>query len=97
VKIVNTKGGAALKLKPNINELKRLVDESFNGNKSAFANAIGVDRGQVSKVLKDGSCAGSLFFGGLMSFCERENLDFNRYIIFPNDVKKVNNATGTDG
>jgi hypothetical protein len=86
-----------LKLKPNVNELRALVDDKFNKNKSEFANAIGVDRGQVSKILKDGSCAGSLFFGGLMSFCERENLDFKQFIIFPSNVNKINNLTGTDG
>lgn len=86
-----------MKLKPNVPELQRLVDDKFNGNKSEFASAIGVDRGQVSKVLKDGTCAGSLFFGGLMSFCDKENLDFKRFIIFPQNVNKVNKLTGTDG
>lgn len=86
-----------MKMKPNVAELQKLVDEKFESNKSAFASAIGVDRGHVSKVLKDGSCAGSLFFGGLMSFCERENLEFSRFIIFPLSVNKINRPTGTDG
>jgi hypothetical protein len=86
-----------LKLKPNIPELQKLVDDSFNGNKSDFANAIGVNRGQVSKVLRDGSCAGSLFFGGLMLFCDKSGLDFKKFIIFPGDVNKINKSTGTDG
>lgn len=84
-----------MKLMPNVSELQKHVNDKFNGNKSEFANAIGVDRGQVSKVLKDGKCAGSLFFGGLMSYCEREKISFKRFIIRQSDVKKVNKPTGT--
>lgn len=90
-----------MRMKPNITELQKLVDNKFGGNKSDFANAIGVNRGQVSKVLKDGNCAGSLFFGGLLAYCEKENLDFKEFIFQSGDVKKINNrnsldATGTD-
>jgi len=80
-----------MRMKPNISELQKLVDDKFGGNKSYFANAIGVNRGQVSKVLKDGTCAGSLFFGGLIVYCERENLDFKRFIHYLDDVKIINN------
>lgn len=79
-----------MKLKPNVAELRKLVAEKFNGNKSEFAASIGVDRGQVSKVLKDGSCAGSLFFGGLMAYCEKEGLDFKKFVSSAGRVKKVN-------
>lgn len=79
-----------MKMKPNVAELQRHVNDKFGGNKSSFANAIGVDRGQVSKVLKDGTCAGSLFLGGLLAYCEREKLDFKRFIFYPNSVKKIN-------
>jgi len=79
-----------MKMKPNITELQKLVDDKFGGNKSSFANAIGLDRGQVSKILKNGTCAGSLFFGGLIAYCERDKLDFKRFILYPDDVKKVN-------
>jgi hypothetical protein len=88
VKKIN-KGGD--KMKPNIKKIQGIVDKKFNGNKSAFAAAIGVDRAQVSKLLKDGSGAGAQFFGGLMVFCEKENLKFADYIFLPKSVKKVNN------
>ena len=79
-----------MKMKPNITELQKLVDDKFDGNKSSFANAIGLDRGQVSKILKNGTCAGSLFFGGLLAYCESEKLDFKKLILYPDDVKKIN-------
>lgn len=90
-----------MRIRPNITELQKLVDDKFGGNKSEFANAIGVNRGQVSKILKDGTCAGSLFLGGLLAYCEREKMDFKKFISYPGDVKKINNnksldATGTD-
>jgi uncharacterized protein with von Willebrand factor type A (vWA) domain len=77
-------------VKPNLKKIKGLVDKKFSGNKSAFASAIGVDRAQVSKLLKDGSGAGAQFFGGLMAYCEKEDLKFADYIFLPKGVKKVN-------
>lgn len=69
-------------MEPNIEKIKKLVDEKFKGNKAAFARIIGVDRAQVSKILKDGSCAGAQFFGGLIVYCEKEKLKFKDYIFF---------------
>lgn len=71
-------------MEPNIDSLKTLVNNKFNGNKAAFARAIGVDRAQVSKVLKNGTGAGSQFFGGLIAYCEKEKLQFKDYIFFSN-------------
>ncbi|WFD11980.1 hypothetical protein [Tepidibacter hydrothermalis] len=82
-------------MKPNVKKLKQLVDNNFNGNKSAFANEIGVDRGQVSKILKDGTCAGSQFYGGLFVYCEKEKLNFKEFIFLPNNVKKINKTNRT--
>ncbi|MHB1126520.1 MAG: hypothetical protein ACYC2T_06115 [Bacillota bacterium] len=81
-----------MKLRPNVAELQKLVDDMFGGNKSDFATAIGVDRGQVSKVLKDGTHAGSLFFGGLLNFCEKKRLDFKMFVYYPSDVNKFNSS-----
>jgi hypothetical protein len=69
-------------MQPNIEKIKKLVGEKFNGNKSAFAREIGVDRAQISKILKSGNCAGAQFFGGLIMYCEKENLEFKDYIFF---------------
>jgi hypothetical protein len=85
-------GGNAMnqKIRPNLPELKRLVADRFYGNKSAFARALGVDRGQISKILNDDGGSGALFFGGLLAFCEREHLYFKDYIIMPKNVKIIN-------
>ncbi len=80
------------KIRPNLPELKRLVTDRFYGNKSAFAKALGVDRGQVSKILNDDGGSGALFFGGLLAFCERERLHFKDYIIMPKNVNIINTS-----
>ena len=80
------------KIRPNLPELKRLVADRFYGNKSAFAKALGVDRGQVSKILNDDGGSGALFFGGLLAFCERERLHFKDYIIMPKNVNIINTS-----
>jgi hypothetical protein len=87
-------GGDAMKqkIKPNLPELKRLVTERFYGNRSAFARALGVDRGQISKILNDDGGSGALFFGGLLAFCEREHLFFKDYIIMPKNVNIINTS-----
>lgn len=81
-------------MKPNIAEIQKLVNERFCGNKAAFSNVIGVDRAQVSKILKSGTGAGARFFGGLLAYCEKEKLNFKSFIFLPQIVKKVNEASG---
>lgn len=77
---------------PNIEKIQRLVNEKFDGNKSAFAKTIGIERSQVSRILKDGTGAGAMFFGALMQYCERENLRFKDYIFLPTNVNKINRS-----
>lgn len=75
---------------PNVIAIDQLITTRFAGNKAAFAEAIGVNRSQVSLIInQDGRGAGSNFFGGLMSFCDREGLNFRDYIFLPEDVNKL--------
>lgn len=76
-------------MKPNIKEIKKLIEERFNGNQSEFARAIMVDRTQVSRVIKEGRGAGAQFFGGLMSYCRSRNMDFDRYVFLPHGREKI--------
>jgi hypothetical protein len=76
-------------MKPNLEALNSLVSSKFNGNKTAFGLAVGIDRGQASKILKDGTGAGAQFFGGLMVYCENEGLNFKDYIFLPTNVPIV--------
>lgn len=77
-------------MKPNIPAIQALVNNKFSGNQSAFAREIGVERAQISKILKNGTGAGAQFFGSLMSYCKRMHLDFDKYIFLPKCVKKIN-------
>lgn len=77
-------------MEPNIKEIINIVNQKFNGNKSLFAKEIGVERSQISRILKDGTGAGAQFFGGLMSWCEKEGVNFRNLIFLPNNVNKIN-------
>ena len=77
-------------MKANIEKIQKLINEKFDGNKSAFAKALGVERSHVSHILNSGGAgAGAHFFGRLLAYCEESNLDFREYIFLPNDVKKM--------
>lgn len=76
-------------MKPNVAKIEQLVNTSFNGNKAAFAKAIGVERSQISMLLNHGDGVGSKFYGGLLAYCDKNSLDFKEYIFLPNTVKKI--------
>lgn len=77
-------------MKPNINNIRKLINEKFNGNQSDFARTIGVDRTQICMLLNHGDRVGAKFYGGLLALCEQEGLDYKKYIILPQNVKKIN-------
>lgn len=77
-------------MKPNIEAIESLVNSKFNGNKAAFAKAIGVKRSQISLLLNHGDSVGAKFYGGLIVYCDCEGLNFRDYIVLPKDVKKIN-------
>lgn len=65
----------------NIEALEKLLDNKFNGNQTAFAEATGLERTHVNKVFKNkGKGAGALFCGAIIKYCEKNNLDYREYI-----------------
>lgn len=75
---------------PNIPAIVDLIENSFQGNKAAFAQEIGVNRSQVSMIIhQEGKGAGAFFFGGLMAYCDRTGLNFRDYIFLPENVNKL--------
>lgn len=75
-------------MEPNVKNIKNLINEKFNGNKAAFSKVIGVERSQISNLLNYGNCCGAKFYGGLMVYCEENNLDFKNYVFLPSASKK---------
>lgn len=68
-------------MRVNIEALEKLLKEKFNGNQTAFAEAMGIERTHVNKVFKNrGKGAGAMFCGAIIKFCEINNLDYNEYI-----------------
>jgi hypothetical protein len=80
-------------MEANKNKIQDLINEKFNGNKSAFAKAIGVERSQISALINHGKCVGAKFYGGLIAYCEQNKLDFRDYIFLPSCVKNIDTNT----
>jgi hypothetical protein len=82
VKKINDERGL-FTIYPNVSKLRKLIVNRFN-NKAAFAREIGVNRTTISKIITR-ERAGAKFFGGLIKYCERENLDYKEYIVLQSD------------
>lgn len=68
-------------MKINIRKLEELIQEKFNGNKTKFAENIGISREYVSKILNDKSENNSAkFCNALILYCENNKLDYKDYI-----------------
>ena len=48
-------------MKPNVKNIRKLIETEFGGNQAKFARVIGIDRSQVSHIIKSGNCAGANF------------------------------------
>ncbi|MBM7868865.1 hypothetical protein JOC70_000334 [Clostridium pascui] len=79
-------------MKPNVIKIEELLEKHFNGNKAAFAKAIGVERSQVSALINHGDRVGAKFYGGLIVYCDTHGLDFRNYIFLPLHVKILDNV-----
>lgn len=65
----------------NIEALEQLLEEKFEGNQTAFAEATGLERTHVNKVFKNnGKGAGAIFCGAIIKYCNANNLDYQKYI-----------------
>lgn len=65
-----------------IEELKKLLEEKFQGNQTLFAVTLGIDRTHVNKVFKNGKGAGAVFCGAIIKYCKENNLNEDDYIFF---------------
>lgn len=80
--------------------LRELMLEKANGNYHELARLLGVNVAQLYRILNKDGQAGPKFLGKLMAFCQKEGLDFERYIFLPRALTGVNGIaepTGTEG
>lgn len=67
----------------NIEALKQLLYEKFQGNQTLFAETTGLERTHVNKVFNNnGKGAGAIFCGAIIKYCNKNNLDYQNYIFF---------------
>lgn len=65
----------------NIEALEELLEKKFNGNQTAFAENLGLERTHVNKVFKNkGKGAGAIFCGAIIKYCNNNRLDYQKYI-----------------
>lgn len=65
----------------NIIALKKLLTERFNNNQTLFSQETGIERTHVNKVFNsDGKGAGAIFCGAIIKYCDKNNLDYKKYI-----------------
>lgn len=70
-----------VQLRINIDAVKQLIKEKFRGNKSWFAETIGVDPSYLNQVLNHKKIDHSpKIVKGILKYCEDNNLDSKAYI-----------------
>lgn len=73
----------------NIEGILRLIKEKFRNNKTFFADEIGINRGYLSTVLNgNGKEDSPKLCNAIIKYCEKNNLDCEKYIFFANNVIK---------
>ena len=65
----------------DVDALNKLVNEKFRGNKSWFAEEIGVDTSYVNQVLNKKAIDHSpKMLKGFLKYCKKNNIDAKKYI-----------------
>ena len=62
---------------------KEILDKEFHKNQRQCAIALNVTPECLNKIIKKKNNAGLMFIGKLKSYCDRQNLNFD-YFIIPN-------------
>lgn len=65
----------------NIPNINKLIENNFRGNKTFFAETIGISREYVSQILNGKKEADSTkFCNATIRYCEKNNLNYKDYI-----------------
>lgn len=65
----------------NVMAVNKLIELKFNNNQTLFAKKINADRTHLNRVLRaNGNGAGAVICGGIIKYCEDNNLNYKDYI-----------------
>lgn len=68
-------------MKLNIDALLQLIKDNFRGNKTWFAEEIGVDTSYLNSILNRKAIDHSpKVINGVLKYCQQNDLDYKRYI-----------------
>lgn len=75
----------------NVEAIQQLIDTYFRGNIAWFADEIGVNRSYISSILNHKRKADSdKIIVGIIAYCKRNNLNYEKYVIFFETTVKKN-------
>lgn len=66
----------------NLEAVKEMLNKRFDGNQARMARVLNISRNQLNVVLKSGQSAGKKVIGAIIKYCEVNELDFHKYVIF---------------
>lgn len=70
-------------METNIAALQELIKNDFRGNKSWFAEEIGIDRSYLNEILnKRKSASSNKLCLSIIKWCAKTKRDYRKYIIF---------------
>lgn len=65
----------------NIEALKQLLQDRFEGNQAKMSRVLGINRYQLNTIFNNnGKCAGKKIIGSIIKYCDTNELDFHKYI-----------------
>lgn len=70
----------------NIKELKSHMEKYHQNSYRRFARALEVEVSQLHRIINKKSKAGVLFLGRLHKYCKKNELEFNDFIFFEENV-----------
>ncbi len=70
-------------MKIKTEKVRELIEKEYRGNKTMFAEKIGVDAHYFCQVLREkASISSPKVIKGIVNYCKKNNLDCNNYVSF---------------
>ncbi|MBD7912446.1 MULTISPECIES: XRE family transcriptional regulator [Clostridium] len=64
------------------NGVKRFIDECFSGSRKACARKLQISESTLCRVINGSSHGGRKFLSKVISYCEKNKIDYRKYISF---------------
>lgn len=65
----------------NIEELKKFIKNNFKSSVPQAAEIFGINYSHLYRVLKEEKQAGRKLLGGILTYCKKNDIDFNIFLV----------------